>query len=91
MPRSYVVETPDGTYRHNTKHLQLVPPKLNFHSDDTERSVEVTTPQPSQFPVIVPPVTVTSAPEMNSPETTDPNVTITKSGRARVRPISYRD
>ena len=35
-PRSYVVETPDGTYRRNRKHLQLVPPKLDFDSDDTE-------------------------------------------------------
>ena len=90
-PRSYVVEIPDGTYRRNRKHLQLVPPKLDFDSDDTEHSVEVTTPRLSQSPIKAPPVTVTSAPEINSPETTDPNVTITKSGRASVRPMRYRD
>ena len=42
--RSYVVEMPDGTYRCNRKHLQLVPPKRDFDSNATERSVEVTTP-----------------------------------------------
>ena len=86
-PRSYIVETPGGTYRRNRKHLQVVPSTGAKEPPPVEPTrVEPIPPLP-RTPQAVPssPVPAPRSPAKNS------DVATTRCGRAIVKPLRYRE
>ena len=81
-PRSYIVETPTGTYKRNSLHLNRMPTDHAEHVPIGKQpeipipTVEI--PQPVESPP--PPVEVKS-----------PIATVTRSGRVSNRPARFKD
>lgn len=89
-PRSYIIETPDGTYRRNRRHLQVVPSaRETFQGEPSpvEPTLVEPLPPPPPTPQAIPasPVAVSMTPTKN------PDVSTTRSGRVIVKPIRYRE
>lgn len=97
-PRSYIVQTPDGSFRRNRRHLQYVPKTVptSVHVPRSSPLFSEDTDIPNTVPEDTPGSTDPSPPATPAVR---PNVSptsalkpyITKSGRTVVKPVRFRD
>jgi hypothetical protein len=94
-PRSYLIDTPHGTIRHNRRHLKLStvdPQQLPVPIDDDEYTPQAAVAAPIPAVPTTPPRGVPPINTMASPvHNTSSPVTTTRCGRAVKVPLRYRD